>query len=423
MSLDYLRTYARSREVPAEAERAHSEGGLTGDLRDIEALLGGTLVQGTNGAYLVVESIKRNDDAHGRYVFEDLNATPFQRLAGLSRDVDLEHASMREAVFLDTETTGLGMGAGTYVFLVGAGFLDADGFHVRQYFLRDPGEEEPFLEALHEFLQRFSILVTFNGKAFDWPLLESRYVGHRSFRRPPLDEPLHIDLLHPSRRLWKRRLESCALQSLERHILGIERGTDDVPGWLIPSLYFRYVHSGDARTLKGVFYHNLVDILSLAGLAVHIDRVLAEPLGPLVSDGLDLVCLARHFDREGDSAAAIACLEESLRRELTNETRREALERLAALYKRDGNWEPALRIWDELVDVGGEAAVVALVELAKFYEHVEREHFEALQVVQRAINLLELDGSLSRIVDRGDLEHRRSRLMDRLLRQRRRGGR
>lgn len=420
MALDYLRAYVKSRvpttpETPAAARPDEPVA--------LENRVSGEFVHGSAGACFVTTTSRPGGETHGHHRLADLHSIGFERIAAMMRQPDLAYTHVRQAVFLDTETTGLGLGTGTYVFLVGAGYIDGDGFHVRQFFLRDPAEELPFLEALHGFLQRFSVLVTFNGKAFDWPLLESRYVGHRNFRRPPLDDPMHVDLLHPARRVWKRRLESCALSSLERHVLGVHRTEEDVPGWLIPSLYFRYVHTGDARHLGGIFYHNLVDILSLAGLAIHLDRVLEDPLGPWVRESLDLLCLARSCDREGRTEVAVACLEEALRRGVPQEVEGEAIESLAAIYKRDCRWESALPLWDRLIDRGGRHAMPALVERAKYHEHVEREYMEALADVQQALNLLELDGTLSRIVERGELEHRRMRLMDRLLRRRRHGTR
>jgi uncharacterized protein YprB with RNaseH-like and TPR domain len=372
-------------------------------------------------ACFVAESMRGASETHGLHSFGDLASVIPAQLAALNRDPELAYSELGQAVFLDTETTGLGMGTGTYVFLVGAGYFDSGTFRVKQFFLRDPAEELPFLTALTAFLGRFSTLVTFNGKAFDWPLLESRFVGQRRLRRAPLDDPLHIDLLHPARRLWKRRLESCALSSLEKSILGVARSEEDVPGWLIPSLYFRYVHSGDARYLRGVFYHNLHDVLSLAALTVHIDKVLDNPFGGLVHHPVDFLCLGKLFDREGATDLAVACLEEAVAQNISGEERTECLERMAMIHKRERRWDSALLYWDRLVDEGGPGTMRALVQRAKYYEHVERDYVEALNDVQRAVNLLELDGSLSRAASPADLDHRRSRLVNRVLRQQRWG--
>ncbi len=413
MAIEYLRRYAKRPEVLATPEHESLDHAIP-----LDSLLDGGLVTSEGGACFVTESFYAGDQFHGLHSFAALAGVTSTGLATISRDPELAFADLSGAVFLDTETTGLNMGTGTYVFLVGAGYFRDGGFHVKQFFLLSPSEELPYLSALDSFLRQFSLLITFNGKAFDWPLLESRFVGHRAFRRPPLDDPPHIDLLHPARRLWKRRLESCRLSSLEQHILGVKRTGEDVPGWLIPSLYFAYLRSGDARALQGVFYHNLIDILTLSTLAVHMHRVLSDPLGGLVDHGLDFLSLAKNYERSGDSEYAIACLEEALQRELLPSDRTECLTRLATLYKRDRRWDAALTNWDRLVDEGSHGAIHALVERSKYFEHVEREYLVALEDVQQAFFMLELSSKISEHIDIADLEHRRSRLLNRVYRQR-----
>lgn len=413
MAIDYLRQYIKA-TVTSDAPEADSAPSAV----SIESVVDGELLSGEGGSCFVADTVFAGTQAHGLHRFDTLSTITPVGLAEISRDPELQYADLSGAVFLDTETTGLNLGTGTYVFLVGAGFFDVGQFRVKQFLLLSPSEELPYLAALDAFLRRFSVLITFNGKAFDWPLLENRFVGNRSFRRAPLVDPPHVDLLHPARRLWKRRLESCSLSSLERHILAVTRTEEDVPGWLIPSIYFAYVRTGDARALKGVFYHNLQDILSLATLTVHIHQVLADPLGGLVVHGLDYLALAKNYERSGDGDYAVACLEEALRRELTRDEQAECLMRLATIQKRERRWDAALILWERLIDHGSFAAVQALVERAKFYEHVERSYIEALEDVQQAFVLLELSAGASHPIDLADLEHRRSRLLNRAYRSR-----
>lgn len=414
MVLNYLRQYAKPESVIAEP----AEEPLPIDGLPAHDILGGYLYETPMGACVVADSSRHHEDMHGLHPLGGLGTVEGRHLALISRDPELQYAELSRAVFLDTETTGLGMGTGTYVFLVGAGYVEDQHFKVRQFFLREPGEEGAFLWALQEFLHRFSVLVTFNGKAFDWPLLESRFVGHRQFRRAPLDDPLHVDLLHPARRLWKRRLHSCALSSLESNILGAFRTADDVPGWIIPSLYFDYLRSGDASALRGVFYHNLHDILSLATLTVHIASVLSDPWSGLVSDGRDFFSLGRAFEGAGDLDMANACYEEALGRDLPDVERDLSLTWLAAMYKRERRWDAALPIWDRIIDASGPGAVAALVERAKYFEHVDHDYLEALDDVQRALNLLALRGDGGGDIDRRELEHRQGRLITRVYRDR-----
>jgi uncharacterized protein YprB with RNaseH-like and TPR domain len=377
----------------------------------LAAALPGEITRIAGGDSFFHDTLHQIDQRHGLHTFRDLHAVSGSQLALLCHDPELAYVDLSRAVFLDTETTGLGMGAGTYVFLVGVGFLDGDVFRVRQYFLDSPGDEVSVLQELAAFLARFSVLVTFNGKAFDWPLLESRYVFR--FRRSSLPDPSHIDLLHPARRLWKSRLESCALSSLEFHILRVSRTEQDVPGYMIPSLYFQYQRSGDGEALRRVFYHNLHDVLSVAALAVHMDRVAADPMSGTVEHALDFLCLGRLYERAGDSNRASACYDEALRRDLTPEAREDALIRLATLQKRQRWWDLALQTWDRLIDEGGDGALFALVELAKYYEHVERDYGQALDAVRQALSLAELRDLLGGRNALGELEHRLSRLLNR----------
>jgi tetratricopeptide (TPR) repeat protein len=283
---------------------------------------------------------------------------------------------------------------------------------VWQFFLRNPGEEPAFLGALASFLERFDALVTFNGKAFDWPLLENRFVRNR--RRLPLLDPPHIDLLHPARRLWKRRLVSCALSSLETHVLDVTRTEEDVPGYEIPYRYFSYQRTGDGTGLRGVFYHNLQDILSLAALTVHMAGVLNDPMSGLIDHPSDFLCVGKAFDRAGEPELAALCFEEALRRGALSGDRREALMRLAGVQKRQRWWDAALHTWDLLLDEGSTATLLALIEIAKYYEHVERDYAQALDAVQQALNLLDLQRLHGIGEDgRADLERRYSRLLNR----------
>ena len=176
-------------------------------------------------------------------------------------------------VYLDTETTGLAGGTGTCAFLIGIGTLEGTQFVVRQFFLRDYPEEKAILHALAEILGGFDGLVTYNGKTFDIPLLETRYALAR--QKSPFGRMLHLDALHPARRLWRLRLESCKLQDLESAVLGIER-EGDIPGSEIPAIYFDYLREGDARGLQPVFHHNALDIMTLAAITVELARAIGD---------------------------------------------------------------------------------------------------------------------------------------------------
>lgn len=405
MRLQDLRQYGVLEPTAAPASRSSS------GIRD---LLDGAVVDLPGGDCFYRERTFDLTARHGLHTLSSVRRLSGHRMGIISKDAELSYADLSRAVFLDTETTGLGMGAGTYVFLVGAGHLDGDQFRVRQYFLTGPGHEGSLLAALHTFLAGFPAIVTFNGKAFDWPLLESRYLRHR--RVPPLDDPPHLDLIHPARRLWKRRLESCALSSLEREILAVRRTGEDVPGFEIPQRYFYYQRSGSGEGLLGVFYHNLLDILSLATLAVHVDLVLSDPFGGLLSDALDFASMGRVAERAEQPDLAVACFETALHLGLPAEARADCLTRLGGVQKRQRWWEAAIQTWEMMVDEGGDLALQGLVEIAKYHEHVERDYLQALDAVHHALRLAELRGRHDVEGTLEDLEHRLGRLLSRSAR-------
>src|SRR5207245_11750591 len=198
---------------------------------------------------------------HDLMVLVGCRLAPLDVFALVAR-VESEALAAYLLIFLVTETTGLAGGTGTYAFLVGAGWIEGDVFVVAQHFMRDLDEEPALLAALAPLLERAGGVVTFNGAGFDLPLLETRFVLAR--RRWPATLP-HLDLLRPSRRVWTGCFDDCRLGTLERDVLGLAR-EEDVPGALIPSLYFDWLRRRRAAPLARVFAHNRDDVLSLAAL-------------------------------------------------------------------------------------------------------------------------------------------------------------
>lgn len=321
---------------------------------------------------------------------------------------------LRRAVFFDTETTGLAGGTGTYAFLVGLGYFEGYDFVVRQYFLRDYPEEDAMLEAVAEDFSRFDAIVSFNGKSFDWPLMETRY--RLSRRRVPLNGAPHLDLLHPARRIWKDRLQQCNLTNLEAKVLGVER-LGDVPGHLIPPLYFDYLRTGDARALQDVVLHNRLDIVSLVSLAGWMGQMVVHPLTPTPDGELicgdDLYALGRLFADRGDFGLAIACLEAGFDRGLEAISEALAQRTLSSTYKRIKEHERAVSIWQEMLQGPGGLSLYPYVELAKYYEHVARDVALAREMAQRALVVAERRRSIAGAYGPGtlkDLESVRHRL-------------
>ncbi len=257
----------------------------------LEELVDGMRVPNALGEFFQVETSVHLELRHGDVPLSRVRTIAPETVGLLTAEPALDGFDLQGSVFLDTETTGLAGGAGTAAFLIGLGWFDGERFCVRQYFMRDYHEEPALLHGLAGELRRFDRLVTFNGKMFDVPLLDTRFRLNRgSF---PLADAPHFDLLHPARRLWKARLESCRLQSLEAELLGLRR-SGDIPGEEIPQVYFDWVRRRDARMLARVFDHNRQDIVSLAALAVFACRWLEEGRA---EDSRDVYSLARVLER------------------------------------------------------------------------------------------------------------------------------
>ncbi len=281
-------------------------------------------------------------------------------------------------LFLDTETTGLSGGVGTLAFQVGLGYMENQHFVVEQFFMRDYHEEPLMLRELAARLSRFAVLVSFNGRTFDVPLLQSRFQMNR-LDLACLSLP-HADLLYPARRLWKLRLQSCRLSHLEETLLGITR-TDDLPGAQVPQVYFRYLKDRVFEPIQRVLSHNRQDIVSLAQLFFYLCHQYARPEG--ISHGEDLLSLARFFDQKGQDAQATKCYRLSAR----GTTRAQAFQGLAAQQKRQGQTDHAIRLYTAMLRRGEDPAF-ACEALAKLYEHQKRDVQNALHYTRQALLLL-----------------------------------
>ncbi len=301
----------------------------------------------------------------------------------LISNLKFEIPSAGEWLFLDLETTGLAGGTGTYAFLVGLSKLAPDGFHLRQYFLRDLAAERELLAALAPELETAPLLITYNGKLFDAPLLETRYRLARM--RWPLEERPHLDLLYPARRLWKPRCGSARLLELEQQVLRHQRG-EDVPGELIPQLYFEYLRSGDDRPLQAVFAHNAEDLLTLAALATRLLSLAAAPEAQS-EESIERVGLARLFERARDFERAGALYEMALQDHLPAELHSLAQLRLSFLYKRRRDYERATALWHRLANSDNATALTALEQLAICYEHRLGEPEKAAESTRRALHV------------------------------------
>jgi uncharacterized protein YprB with RNaseH-like and TPR domain len=320
------------------------------------------------GTYQLIETRYALDFQHGPKRLADLLAHEAAVCARLARDEAFLSADLRSLAFIDTETTGLAGGAGTLVFLVGVGVCDGPDFVLRQYFLIEPHEEPALLTDLVADLAPRAGWVTFNGRAFDLPLLETRLTMNR--QRGALGQRPHLDLLHAARRLYRGRLPSCSLGTIEQEIFHILREQDDVPGYLIPQLYADYLNTHDPRDMRRVIYHNTVDILSMVTLAAHLLEVFADdtraprarPRAPE-----DTLRLALWHDDNGRAAEAEAAYRQALAARLQLDDRQLGLRRLARLLKRQQRRAEVVPLWEQLASFTLDDPE-AFIELAKYYE-------------------------------------------------------
>jgi uncharacterized protein YprB with RNaseH-like and TPR domain len=350
----------------------------------LEEVVGGTVVETNHGPCVVVDRVYPAGYEHGRVSISAALTHSPETVAAIGRDPGLEALDVPRCAFLDVETTGLAGGAGTCAFLVGLGWFEGQDFHLRQVFMRDYGEEPALLTMLEQTLEPLSGIVSFNGKAFDVPLLESRFILSR--RRFPLSSAPHLDLLHTSRRLWRLRLESCRLSILETEILGLER-EGDVPSYLVPQIYFDYLRYGQAEPLRGVFYHNAQDILSLAALTALSCKLFDDPLCAEIDRGEDLYSLGKLYAQVGLRQRAEQTLRAALDTPVPEDLRRQAVYHLSFFLKRQQRWSEALELWHLAIEEH-HGRLYPFVELAKYYEHRAKDLSRAEELVLRAIDLV-----------------------------------
>lgn len=327
-------------------------------------------------------------------------------------------------LFLDTETTGLAGGTGTYPFLVGLAWWDAGGLNVEQFLMRDFSEEHSVLQELAQRIAERPALITFNGKTFDWPLLENRFAMTRSIPTPRL--AAHLDLLHPARSLWKFRLGSVRLSDLERHVLDPARlgwtRDDDIRSAEIPQFYFDYLRGGPPGPLAGVVRHNQMDLRGLAALFGKIDALLSSGnAADICEDSLDLFGLSRFLNHRGEADRAQFACAQALDSGLPAEFRPKARRELALHARRRGDHERAAALWQEIT-ADPEHGIYACEQLAIHYERRVRNYERAAEFVELALATIRRrrsngDGPLSSTHGarlEKSLQKRRARLQNRI---------
>ena len=373
----------------------------------LDGVINGREMASDHGRLFVSHDIHDEHARHGNRTIGELSVVDMSAAAFLSGNMELAVLQWSDGLFLDTETTGLAGGTGTLAFLIGVGWFEKRTFVTRQIFARDFSEEKACLSFLSEIAREKRFLITFNGKAFDIGLLSTRFIMNRL--PDPLAELPHLDLLHPARRLVGHRLENSRLATIEPHILGLYR-KNDIPGSEIPQRYFDWLRRRDPAIMKDVFEHNRLDVISMASLTLHLTGLIAGPLDLPEADHRDLLAVARLMATRADEKGTKRLLKYLIASD-RHGVAPEAGKMLSLIYKRAGEWDKAVDIWEQmLLECPGD--VFAAIELAKWHEHRTRDIGKALELVTEI-----LQGSRRLAADeRKSLEHRKQRLYERFCR-------
>jgi hypothetical protein len=343
--------------------------------------VGGRLVVNGSGCYCRIDTRMDGRDLLGRVELRPLLATTAVPVAAFTSEEMPGQVPLSDIVFVDTETTGLG-GTGTVPFLIGVGSVTPDGFEIRQYLLPDYSDEAALLADLRSEFSTETSLASYNGAAFDLPLIRDRLVLNRVAREIPCAR--HFDLLHSARRLFKRRLKDCSLVNVEREVFGHVRG-NDIPGYLIPSVYFEWLNEQATDNLQLVLAHNRQDIVTLFYLCHQIAAAFASE-GKTLGEIDDLHSLSRVFGRRRDIPRAVA-IYDRMERETDGHLAEDVLLYHSFILKRGEDWSRATALWHDLAKCQGREGYWACIELAKYFERREPDLDRAGWFAHRAMDI------------------------------------
>lgn len=352
-------------------------------------------------SYRVVREAHPMSYSHGETPLTGIERLTTEQLSLLFLEEIGEVPDLKQWLFLDTETTGLAGGTGTLPFVLGIARWDGEAWVTEQFILERPGRERGMLQVLTERLKDAGVLVTYNGKSYDWPLIRARCVMNR-LPEPQLDR--HLDLLHVFRRLYGKELEDVRLTTIERERLGFSR-VDDLPGSEVPEVYFKYLRTGRPERFAGVIKHNVDDLLAMVGMMSHLESTLSTPEVSL-SAWAELALAKMHLRLEGENEALNQLRRALKRGEVGSEAWFKSLELAGALLKRRGAFHEAIRLLEEAEEVSGALDEVTLEGLAKLYEHQAKDYgrakecalklVEAYNSPSHAHRLQRIEGKLNR---------------------------
>ena len=361
-------------------QKATAEIAITRGNAGLAQIVSGEEIENDQGKFFLISEVVRGASRHGHHNISEAAGYDMTAVAMLANNPDIGDLTCSDALFLDTETTGLAGGTGTMAFLIGLGWFEEGHFHVRQILARDFGEEAAALTCLAGIAGQKKFLVTFNGKAFDINLLTTRFIMNRL--ESCLSLLPHLDLLHPARRILGHRLANSRLVTLEAEVLGVER-EGDIPGWEIPQRYFDWLRRRDPRLLSSIFEHNRLDVISMATLTAHLVDIMTAQAKEQHTHPDDYLAAARlllnRHNLEGTGKILTMFQEQSC-----TDFSLQSKKKLAQLYKRTGRLNEAVQIWQEMTACEP-FDFYAVSELAKWLEHRASDCSQAKMLVDEAL--------------------------------------
>lgn len=334
----------------------------------------------------MLENRYEQDARYGNITVGDGRLLSGELLTCLAKDEAFRNLDLSTALFFDLETTGLSGGVGVIPFLAGLGYYREEIFYVRQYFLGDPAAEERMVAEMADFFAEmdFQSIVTYNGKVFDLPLLETRFILNR--QPLVLSELPHLDFLFPARRLWRHKYENCRLYTLALDVINTGR-TEDIPSAEIPYRYFQYLRTGSPDLVDPIIYHNAEDILSLLGLVISAGKIFSEDPESCDSDPMDLFGAGKIMESYGDEEQSLKYFEKALDGRLSGDLTLSVKRRLSLRYKKSGDWERATALWEEMVDNTSltRDSLFSFRELAMYFEHREKNFEKARRYAEEGM--------------------------------------
>jgi uncharacterized protein YprB with RNaseH-like and TPR domain len=358
------------------------------------------ILNNAHGEFFFSRSIFRAESRHGSRLIKDCLKIDMNAASMLAYHPRIACCCPHDALFFDTETTGLAGGTGTLPFLIGLGFFEGEDFITCQLFARDFSDEKAMLAFLNETAAEKKFLVSFNGRAFDLSLLSARFILNRL--EDTLKSMPHLDLLNPSRRLLSHRTTNCRLVTLEDEVLGFRRA-GDVPGSEIPQRYFDWLRSRNPKLMEDVFEHNRLDIVSMAALVSHLTEVISGSSIEKAHPG-DNLAAAKIHKAHGNRELMQEMIETVILSDIHSYSK-EAKKMLSLLHKKASQWQDAVCLWED-ISASDSHDIFALIELAKFCEHRSHDIRRAVSLVEQALenNALTED-------ERASFKHRHNRLL------------